>query len=131
MTQATAAGIKTVPSSYSFNETVERLKNILQALGVTLFSIVDHSGEATKAGMTMPPTKVLIFGNPKGGTPLMLAAPTTAIDLPLKLLVADDAEGKTWISWNDPSYLQGRHGFPAELEKNIAVVDGLVKRALE
>jgi uncharacterized protein (DUF302 family) len=111
------------------DETVERLKSILQAKGVTLFAIIDHSGEAEKAGMTMPPTKLLIFGNPKSGTPLMLAAPTSAIDLPLKILVWKDADENVWISYNSPTYLAKRHGLPPELIPNIAVIEGLAAQA--
>jgi uncharacterized protein (DUF302 family) len=93
--------------------------------------MVDHSGEAEKVGMKMPPTKLLIFGNPKGGTPLMLAAPSTAIDLPLKILVWEDGQGKVWLSYNSPEYLQTRHGFPPDLEKNIAVAGALAEKAGE
>jgi uncharacterized protein (DUF302 family) len=122
-------GIVNRPSNHSVDETVERLKNILQAKGVTLFAIIDHSGEAEKAGMTMPPTKLLIFGNPKSGTPLMLAAPTSAIDLPLKILVWKDADENVWISYNSPTYLAKRHGLPPELIPNIAVIEGLAAQA--
>jgi uncharacterized protein (DUF302 family) len=122
-------GIVTKPSSHSVDETVDRVKSILQAKGITLFALIDHSGEAEKAGMKMPATKLLIFGNPKGGTPLMLAAPSTAIDLPLKILVWEDGQGKVWLSYNSPEYLQKRHGFPQDLEKNIAVVETLAERA--
>jgi uncharacterized protein (DUF302 family)/uncharacterized membrane protein YidH (DUF202 family) len=126
-----ANGIVRKPSNHSVDETVEKLKGILQAKGVMLFALVDHSGEAAKAGMTMPPTKLLIFGNPKGGTPLMLAAPSVAIDLPLKILVAEDAQGKVWLSYNSGEYLQARHGFPQELTANIAVVETLATKAGE
>ena len=129
MTQPTTAGIRSLPGKHSVDETVERLKNILQSKGITLFAIVDHSGEAQKAGMTMPPTKLLIFGNPRGGTPLMLAAPSSALDLPLKILVAQDQNGGVSLSWNDPAYLQSRHGFPPELVANIAVVEALASSA--
>ena len=118
-------------SSHSVEQTVERLKNILQSKGVTLFALVDHSGEAEKVGMKMPPTKLLIFGNPKAGTPLMLAAPSIAIDLPLKILVSEDAAGKVWISYNSPQYLQERHGLPANLLPNINVVEALATAAGE
>ena len=91
-------GIVKIPSRHSVDETVDKLKTILKSKGVTLFALVDHSGEAEKVGMKMPPTKLLIFGSPKAGTPLMLAAPSAAIDLPLKILVAEDAQGKAWIS---------------------------------
>jgi uncharacterized protein (DUF302 family) len=110
---------------------VEKIKGILQSNGITLFALVDHSGEAEKVGMKMPPTKLLIFGSPKGGTPLMLAAPSIAIDLPLKILVAEDAHGKVWISYNSPEYLKQRHGFPQELLQNIAVVGTLAAKAGE
>jgi uncharacterized protein (DUF302 family) len=98
---------------------------------VTLFALVDHSGEAEKVGLKMPPTKLLIFGNPKGGTPLMLAAPSAALDLPLKILVADDSEGKVWISYNGPEYLEARHGLPPDLLPNIAIVKALAAAAGE
>ena len=118
-------GIVNKPSSHSVNEAVIKLKGILQAKGVTLFALVDHSGEAEKAGMKMKPTKLLIFGNPKAGTPLMLAAPSAAIDLPLKILIWEDGGGKVWISYTSPQYLQKRHGLPQELLQNIAVVENL------
>jgi len=98
--------------------------------GVAIFALIDHSGEAEKAGLKMRPTQLLIFGNPKGGTPLMLAAPSTAIDLPLKALVWEDADGKVWLSYNSPDYLQQRHGFPVDLEKNIAAIEPLLAQAV-
>lgn len=119
-------GIVRIPASHSVDQVVEKLKAILQAKGVALFALVDHSGEAAKAGMTMPNTKLLIFGNPKAGTPVMLASPDTAIDLPLKILVAEDTVGNVTISYNSTQYLAERHGIPAELMKNLAVVEGLV-----
>ena len=121
-------GIINVPSNHSVDETVESLKNILQAKGVNLFAVVDHSGEAAKVGMQMPPTKLLIFGSPKAGTPLMQAAPSIAIDLPLKILIWEDAQKKVWASYNSPAYLQERHNLPAELLQNIAVVETLVAK---
>jgi uncharacterized protein (DUF302 family) len=124
-------GIVNKASNHSVDETVEKLKNILQSKGVTLFALVDHSGEAEKVGMKMPPTKLLIFGNPKGGTPLMLAAPSSAIDLPLKVLVSQDAAGKVWISYNSPEYLKERHGLPSELVQNIAIAETLAAKAGE
>jgi uncharacterized protein (DUF302 family) len=124
-------GIVKIPSHHSVDETVGKLKAILKSKGVTLFALVDHSGEAEKAGLKMPPTKLLIFGNPKGGTPLMIAAPSTAIDLPLKILVAEDAQGKVWISYNSPEYLKERHGLPENLVQNIAVVQALATAAGE
>jgi len=128
---ATGKGIVDRPSNHSVNETVERLKNILQAKGVTLFALVDHSGEAEKVGMKMRPTKLLIFGNPKSGTPVMLAAPSVAIDLPLKILVWEDGSGKVWVSYNSPEYLKERHGLPEDLLQNIGVAETLAVKAGE
>jgi uncharacterized protein (DUF302 family)/uncharacterized membrane protein YidH (DUF202 family) len=124
-------GLIDAPSNHSVDETVERLKKMLEAKGVTLFALVDHSGEAEKVGMKMRPTKLLIFGNPKGGTPLMLASPRSAIDLPLKILVWEDAQGKVWITYNSPEYLQARYALPAELIQNIAVIETLAAKASE
>jgi uncharacterized protein (DUF302 family) len=124
-------GIVKIPSHHSVDETVDKLKAILKLKGVTLFALVDHSGEAEKAGLKMPSTKLLIFGNPKGGTPLMLVAPSAAIDLPLKILVAEDPQGKVWISYNSPDYLKERHGLPDNLVPNIAVVQALAAAAGE
>ena len=128
---ATSKGITDKLSHHTVDETVEKLKDILQSKGVTLFAIVDHSGEAEKVGMKMRPTKLMIFGSPKAGTPLMLAAPSSAIDLPLKILVWEDAQGRVWVSYNSPAYLQERHGLPPELVQNIAVVEALAAKAVE
>ncbi|HEY7095733.1 MAG TPA: DUF302 domain-containing protein [Terriglobales bacterium] len=124
-------GIIHIPSRHSVDETVEKLKSALQAKGVTLFALVDHSGEAEKVGLRMPPTKLLIFGSPKAGTPLMLSAPSSAIDLPLKLLVAEDAQGRVSVGYNSPSYLQERHNLTPDLMQNIAVVEALAATAAE
>lgn len=129
--QASNKGIIERPSNHSVAETVTRLKSILEAKGITLFAVVDHSGEAEKVGMEMPDTKLLIFGSPKAGTPLMLASPTIAIDLPLKILVREDADGKALISYNSPEYLRTRHNLPESLLQNIAVVDTLAEKAAE
>ena len=123
------SNIHQIPSNHSVNESVEKLKAILAAKGVTLFAVIDHSGEAEKAGMAMPPTNLLIFGNPKAGTPLMLAAPSIAIDLPLKILVAEDQDGKVTVSYNDPHDLLERHRLPEDLLKNIAIIEGLATAA--
>lgn len=131
MTGTADRGIIDKPSNHSVDETVARLQKILQARSITLFALVDHSGEAAKAGLTMPPTKLLVFGNPKAGTPVMLAVPSIAIDLPLKLLVWQDPQGKTWISYNSPTYLQQRHGVPQELLPNISSVEALATAAAE
>jgi len=126
-----ANGIVDKVSYHSVEDTVEKLKGILLSKGVMLFAIVDHSGEAEKVGMKMRPTKLLIFGSPKAGTPLMQAAPSLAIDLPLKILVWEDEQGKVWVSFNSPAYLQQRHGIPPELLQNIAVVESLAAKAAE
>lgn len=131
MAPATDNGIINRPSIHSVDQTVEKLTGILQAKGVTLFALIDHSGEAEKAGMKMRPTKLLVFGSPKVGTPVMLAAPSIAIDLPLKTLIWEDGLGKVWLSYNSPAYLQGRHGVPQDLLQNIAVVETLAARAGE
>jgi uncharacterized protein (DUF302 family) len=124
-------GLVQVASPYSVVETLSRLESVLAARGVQVFAVIDHSGEAEKVGMKMRPTKLVIFGNPKSGTPLMVAAPTLAIDLPLKALVWEDDGGKVWVTYNSPEYLQQRHGVPEELIKNIAVVGALVAKAVE
>ena len=124
-------GLIDIPSSHSVDETVTKLEGILQTKGITLFALVDHSGEAAKAGMKMRPTKLLIFGNPRAGTPVMLAAPSSAIDLPLKILVWEDDQGKVWITYNSPTYLQTRHNLPADLLQHIAVIEPLAKTAAQ
>jgi uncharacterized protein (DUF302 family) len=124
-------GLINKASQHSVDQTVERLKNILESKGVKLFALVDHSGEAEKVGMKMRPTKLLIFGNPKAGTPLMLAAPSIAIDLPLKILIWEDAAGKVWLTYNNPEFLRERHGLPPDLMQNIAVVEALAANAAE
>jgi len=124
-------GIVDKPSNHSVDETVAKLKSILQAQGVTLFALVDHSGEAERAGLAMRPTKLLIFGSPKAGTPLMLAAPSIAIDLPLKILVWENDQGKVWVSYNSSDYLKERHGLPQELVKNISAVETLAAKGAE
>ena len=113
------------------DEILERLKQTLQRKGITIFAIVDHSGEAEKVGLKMRPTKLVVFGSPKAGTPLMLAAPSIAIDLPLKILISEDRAGKVWVSYNSPTYLQERYGLPQELLQNIAVVETLAAAVTE
>ena len=131
MTPSGVDGLIEIPSQHSVDETVAKLKGILQAKGVTLFALIDHSGEAEKVGLKMPPTKVLIFGSPKAGTPVMVAAPSIAIDLPLRILISEDALGKTWVTYNSPSYLQQRHGVPSQLLQSIAVIEALATKAAE
>ena len=129
MLNITGNGIIEIPGSSPVDNTVEKLKAILKAKGVTLFALIDHSGEAEKVGIAMRPTKLLIFGSPKAGTPLMLASPSVAIDLPLKILIREDNQGKTWISYNSPDYLRDRHNVPSELLQNIAVIEALAAKA--
>jgi len=124
-------GLIHLPSKYSVDQTMQRLEALLQERGITIFARIDHSGEAAKVGLTMRPTKLLIFGSPKGGTPLMQAAPSIAIDLPLKALFWEDGDGKVWLTYNDPAYLQQRHNVPAELLPNIAGVSALFGKAVE
>jgi uncharacterized protein (DUF302 family)/uncharacterized membrane protein YidH (DUF202 family) len=129
MTSNAENGIVTIPSHQSVDKTVQNLEETINAKGVKLFALIDHSGEAEKAGLQMRPTKLLIFGNPKAGTPLMIASPTIAIDLPLKILVWEDSGGTVRISYNAAAYLQARHGLPAELVHNIAGVEALANGA--
>ena len=123
-------GIISRPSKYSVRETLQRLENALDARGIKVFALVDHSGEAEKAGLNMPPTQLLIFGNPKGGTPVMLAAPTSAIDLPLKALAWQDAQGQVWLSYNDPAYIQSRFGLSDDIMKPLAGLSPVIEQAL-
>lgn len=125
----TSRGIIDRPSRHSVEETVERIQAILRAKGLTLFALVDHGGEAARVGMTMPPTKLLVFGKPEAGTPLMLAAPRLAIDLPLKILVWQDAAGKVWVSTNSAAYLQERHQLPPEHLAVLAAADAIADAA--
>jgi len=131
MSLYSTSGIITIPTTHTVDQAVEKLKALLDAKGVTLFAVIDHSGEAEKAGLKMPPTKLLIFGNPKGGTPLMLASPSAAIDLPLKALVAESSDGTVTISYNSSEYLQQRHHLPADLLQNIAVAGTLAAKTAE
>lgn len=124
-------GLIRVASKYPVDETVEKLESVFAAKGLKVFALIDHSGEAAKAGLNMRPTKVVIFGSPKAGTPPMVAAPSLAIDLPLKALVAEDVEGKVWVTYNDPEYLQRRHDVPQDLMKNLAGAGLVIGKAVE
>ncbi|MGA2102213.1 MAG: DUF302 domain-containing protein [Candidatus Sulfotelmatobacter sp.] len=128
---ASQAGLIQIPSRYSVDETLQRLQAAFAEKGLHVFALIDHSGEAEKVGLKMQPTKVLIFGSPRGGTPLMVAAPSVAIDLPLKALVAESADGSVSVTYNTPEYLQQRHGFPAELIKNLAGASAVIAKAVE
>ncbi len=127
----TKNGLVRVASRYSVDETMKRLQAAFESKGLQMFAVVDHSGEAEKVGLKMRPTKVLIFGSPKAGTPLMVAAPSLAIDLPLKALVAEDADGKVSVTYNEPEYLKERHGVPADLIKNLAGAGVVIAKAVE
>jgi uncharacterized protein (DUF302 family) len=124
-------GIVNKPSKHSVDDTLGKLQKILEAKEIAVFAVVDHSGEAAKVGMKMRPTKLLIFGNPKGGTPLMLAAPSIAIDLPLKILIWQDDQEKVWVSYNTPEYLAERHGLPPHLVQNTGFIETLASNIAE
>jgi uncharacterized protein (DUF302 family) len=124
-----AEGLVNLPTHSSVDETIAHLQLLLKEKGVQVFALIDHSGEAKRAGIEMPPTKLLIFGNPKAGTPLMLSAPSIAIDLPLKLLVWEDAAGQVWICYNTPKYLQKRHGLTQTLAVALGAVEAFAKTA--
>lgn len=124
-------GLIKVVSSYSVEDTIKRLNAAFAEKGMKVFAVIDHSGEAERVGLKMRPTKVVIFGSPKGGTPLMVAAPSLAIDLPLRALVAEDAGGRVSVLYNSPEYLQERHGVPADLIKNLAGAGALIAKAVE
>ncbi len=126
----TGEGIISKASKYSVLETLDRVDALLQSKGIKIFVRVDHSGEAEKVGLKMPPTQLLIFGNPKGGTPIMLAAPTAAIDLPLKALAWQDADGKVWLSYNDPEYIKKRFALTDDQIKTIVGIGPLIEQAL-
>lgn len=130
MSPAPDKGIVHLGSPYPVPDTLARLDAVLRARGLTVFARVDHSGEASKVGLAMRPTQLVIFGSPTAGTPLMVAAPTLAIDLPLKALVWEDADGKVWVSYNSPEFLTQRHGIPDDLVKNIAVIGPLLQSAV-
>jgi uncharacterized protein (DUF302 family) len=131
MNNSAENGMVHLNSAYSVAETILRLESVLKAKGIAIFCRVDHSGEAERAGLKMNPTQLLIFGSPKAGTPLMVASPTLAIDLPLKALVWEDAGGKVWVSFNAPEYLKQRHNIPDELVKNIAGIGPLLENVVK
>jgi uncharacterized protein (DUF302 family) len=122
-------GITRITSHHSVTQTMERLESLLKERGVMIFARIDFSGDAARAGLTMPPEQMLIFGNPKAGTPLMQSVPAAGLDLPLKALAWEDAEGHTQIAYNDPQYIIRRHGLDAALAANLAAVVPLIERA--
>jgi len=131
MVAAPDNGLVHLSSPYSVLETLKRLESVLQSRSLAVFARIDHSGEAEKVGMKMHPTQLIIFGSPKGGTPVMVASPTLAIDLPLKALVWEDAGGKVWLSYNTAEYLKQRHNIPDDLVKNIAVIGPLLQSVVQ
>jgi uncharacterized protein (DUF302 family) len=122
-------GIERLASPHDFAATVGKVESVLGAKGLTIFAKIDFSGDAERAGLKMLPTQQIVFGNPKAGTPVMVAAPTSAVDLPLKIVISQDANGKVWLSYNTPEYLAERHGIPAEFVRNIAGIRPLAQAA--
>lgn len=122
-------GIERAESARGFDDAIEHFENVLADRGMTVFAKIDFTSDAKKSGLAMPRTTLLIFGNPKGGTPVMVAAPSSALDLPLKVLFSEDADRKVWLSYNTPEYLMGRHDIPLDLVKNIAGIRALVQGA--
>ena len=122
-------GIERVQTLLGFDEGIEHFEKLLAARGMTVFAKINFTSDAKKSGLEMPPMLLMVFGNPKGGTPVMIAAPGSALDLPLKVLFSEDADGKVWLSYNTPEYLAERHDIPADLVKNIAGIRGLVQAA--
>jgi uncharacterized protein (DUF302 family) len=129
MTKESNNGIIHVLSRRSVAETIAALEDTVCSHGLNVAARIDHGGDAAKAGLKMPPAQLLIFGNPQSGTPLMLASPTAAIDLPLKALAWQDEQGRVWLSYNSPSYIQQRHQVPHELLKNIAGIKSICEEA--
>ena len=128
-TDSAVAGLRILPTQHSVAEVLSRIQALARERGLTIFAQIDFSGDAERAGLALRPTGLVILGNPKGGTPLMAATPTVAIDLPLKVLAWEDAQGESWVAYDEPEYLQARHGFPADLVKNIAALGALVEAA--
>jgi uncharacterized protein (DUF302 family) len=130
-TREQGPGIVRIASNYSVGETIERLAASLKAHSVLVFAHIDFSGDAKRAGLAMRPEQMLIFGNPRAGTPLMLAEPTAGLDLPLKALVWEDTEGEVWLAYNDPGYILSRHALPGSLRANLAAVAPLLQAAAQ
>jgi uncharacterized protein (DUF302 family) len=123
-------GMVYLSSPRPVSETLQRLESLVTARGLTILARIDHSGDAAKVGLKMPPAELLIFGNPKAGTTVMIAAPTTALDLPLKALVWQDADGKVWLSYNNPEHLKQSHNIPDDLLKNISGIRAIAEEAV-
>jgi uncharacterized protein (DUF302 family) len=122
-------GLRVLPTQHTVAQVLQRVQSLARERGLTVFASIDFSGDAQRAGLELRPTGLVILGNPKGGTPLIVARPTVAVDLPLKILAWQDTEDRTWVAYNEPEYLQARHGFPAELSKNIAGLGALAAAA--
>ncbi len=122
-------GIVDVPSNSTFASTLEKVLSSVAIKGASVFAVIDHSGEAEKVGLAMPPTKLVIFGNARAGTPVMLATPSIALDLPLKILVWEDSQGKVWISYNTPAYLEERHQVPPTVMQPLMAVEAIAAAA--
>ena len=126
-----AEGVASKPSSYPVAETVRRLEETARSKGLTIFARIDHAAGARSAGLTMQDEELLVFGNPRGGTPLMVARPLVGLDLPLRVLVWRDAEGRVWVSYEESAFIARRFGLPDGLEKNIGGVPALIDAALK
>jgi len=130
-TAQAGGNVVTKPSKYSVSDTIDRIGRAVTAKGMKIFARIDHGGEAKKVGLEMSPTEILIFGNPQGGTALMVARPTAAIDLPMKALAWEDKDGKVWLTYNSPELLKDRHGVPEELTSKLDPVGKLLEQAVE
>lgn len=128
-TEAAVNGLRVLPTQHAVADVLRRIQSLAHARGLTVFAQIDFSGDAQRSGLSLRPTGLIVLGNPKAGTPLIAAAPTSAIDLPLKILTWSDAGGQTWVAYNEPEYVQTRHGFPADLVKNIAALGALAQAA--
>ena len=129
MSTGTVDGLRILPTQHTVAEVLQRVQSLARARGLTVFAQIDFSGDAQRAGLALRPTGLVILGNPKGGTPLIVATPTVALDLPLKILAWQDAKGQSWVAYNEAEYLQARHGFAPELIKNIGALGALAAAA--
>jgi uncharacterized protein (DUF302 family) len=126
---AAVDGLRILPTQHTVADVLRRVQSLARARGLTVFAQIDFSGDAERSGLALRPTGLVILGSPKAGTPLMVATPSVAIDLPLKILSWHDADGHTWVAYNEPAYVQARHRFPPELLQNIAALGALAQAA--